>query len=155
MTSAPQMRAHRLQQNHWCWSLWATLRQHQDIVPGGRQADDGGTLSWNCGPNVLLLTCEWSCVCAGAAVPMQCHTPSAEEPKALGSCSLQSCSSGGSPSHLPGQDTAVRKAGVLQPLTTGGQCCHCISLNRTRHQFPEKPWKICLVLELEILRQMN
>lgn len=39
MMSALMIRAHRLQQNHWCWSRWETLRQHQDVVPGGRQAD--------------------------------------------------------------------------------------------------------------------
>ena len=34
-----------LQQNHWCWSVEAELRQHQDIVPGSNQSEDGRVIN--------------------------------------------------------------------------------------------------------------
>ena len=34
---ALEKRSRRLQQNHWCWSLKAALRQHQDIVSGSNR----------------------------------------------------------------------------------------------------------------------
>lgn len=95
-------------------------------------------LSWNCWPNVIPLTCVQSCICAGAGVLKQCHMPFAEEWEAQGSCSLQPCSSGGSPSGLPGHDTGKYKTRMLQPMTTGGQSFHLIQ--------QDLKWKIVLLL---------